>query len=163
MDYEKKQEEYLNLYNEYSDAIFRYFFFRLSSRELAKDMAQEAFVKVWEYYLDNDKIENFRAFLYRAAHNLLIDYYRKKKESSLDDLQEKGFDPPAEHKSLEAIIDAKEVFKVIENLDDKYKTVLIMRYINDLSVKEIAEILEEKENNISVRIHRGLQKAKDFI
>ncbi len=43
------------------------------------------------------------------------------------------------------------------------KTVLIMRYINDLSVKEIAEILEEKENNISVRIHRGLQKAKDFI
>ena len=102
-----------------------------------------------------------KAFIYRTANNLVIDYYRKKKTDSLDALSDDGFDPMGD--SEEEIIHESEVGiarQVLEKLPPDDREILVFRYIDGLSIKEIAEAIEESENVVSVRLHRALQKAK---
>ena len=82
------EQKFLKAYDEYSDAIFRHCYFRVSDREKAKDLTQDTFTKTWEYVLKNGEVTDLRAFLYKVANNLIIDTYRKKKEDSLDDMME---------------------------------------------------------------------------
>ncbi len=155
------QEMYLESYEKYNDAIFRYCLFETSNREVAIDITQDTFVKVWEYVVAGNTIENMRAFLYRVAGNLVIDYRRKKKSVSLDTMLDDGFDV-GHHELPKTIdqIDGEGVRKIVNAIPEKYRDVIIMRFIEDMSVKEIATITGESENNISVRIHRGLEKIK---
>lgn len=161
---EKLEEIFIKAYNELSDAIFRHCYFRVSDREKAKDLVQEVFIKSWEHVSKGGEIKNYKAFLYKVAHNLIVDYYRKNKEYSLDNLIEKGMIlESGDHKKFTDLVEAKESLKFVSQLEDKYKTSITMRFIDELSVKEISEILGESENNISVRIHRGLEKLRDLI
>jgi RNA polymerase sigma-70 factor (ECF subfamily) len=102
-----------------------------------------------------------RAFLYRIAHNLVIDHYRKKKPVSLDDLSEQGFDPGVDTtQQLENQIDGAQALKMLDRIPSAYRDVIFMHYVGELSVKEIAETLNESPNNVSVKIHRGLEKVR---
>ena len=157
-------EQFMKAYDELSDAIFRHCYFRIGDREIAKDLTQDAFIKSWQYIAGGSKVVNLKAFLYKVANNLIIDQYRKKKELSLDRLQETGFDPGFDERNKnDSYIDAKFAINTINELEDKYKDVILMRYIDDLSPKEIGQIIGESENNVSVRIHRGLKQIKDLI
>ncbi len=155
---------FLKAYEDYSDAIFRFCYVRLRQRELALDIMQETFIKTWEYLRADKEIQNLRAFLYRVANNLIIDYSRKKKESSLDYLMEQGFDAPAEDRDvLHTSLDAQYVVRMVQDMDEKYRDVIILRYVEDLPIKEIADIIGESENVVSVRLHRGIQQVKNLI
>ncbi len=158
------KKEYLRAYDDLSDAIFRHCYFRVSNRERAKDLAQETFIKVWEYtVIKKNIVQNMKALLYKTANNLIIDEYRKKKAFSLEALQEKGFEPASnDHNNIEAVFSAKELLKLIERLQPKYKDAVVMRYIDGLSPKEISEITGENENNISVRINRGIKQVREL-
>lgn len=148
-------------YDEHSDAIFRYCSFKVSDREKALDLTQDVFVKVWQYLLAGNEVENMKALLYKIARNLIIDEYRKKKFDSLDTMSEAGFEPvDASQLDTVSIVEAGLLIDRIKELPEAYSEVVFMRYVDDLSVKEIAEALGEQENNISVRIHRGLHKLK---
>ena len=162
----KIKEIFMQSYEEFSDAIFRYALFQTSNKETALDIAQDTFTKNWQYLQKGEEIENIRAFLYRVARNLIIDYRRKKKTSSLDEIMETGKDfkneiDPIEEKQEE--FDKKHVLKTIEKVDEKYKAILIMRYVEEMSIKEIGETLEKSENHISVMIHRGIDKLKKIL
>lgn len=159
MDHE---QEFLKAYDLYSDAIFRHCFFRVFDREVARDLVQETFMKTWEYLQKGHRIDNFRAFLYKVATNLIIDYSRKKKEISLDALKEQGFDPVVQSREKADIFDIDAALSAIRNLPDKYREVVTMRHVDDLSPAEIAQILGESENTISVRIHRGIKHIKQI-
>ncbi len=160
-DFEK---QFLEVYKQNADAIFRYCLMRVSERELAKDIAQDTFTKVWQYAGKGEKITNLRAFLFTTARNLIIDQYRKKKVSSLDSLMEEGFDVGVEiEQGLFDKIDGARAMAFIGSIPDKYRDAIYMQYVEGLSVKEIAEITGESENNISVRIHRGLQKLRSIL
>lgn len=160
----EKNEEFLLAYENYSDAIFRHCFFRIFNREEAVDIAQESFIRTWEYIAKGNEVQNIRAFLYRVANNLIIDRSRKKKALSLDELQEYGFDPGKdESATLNHTVEGREALEMLTELDKKYQDVIVMRFIDDLSPKEIAEILNESENAVSVRIHRGLKKAREVM
>lgn len=161
------QDEFLKAYEAYSDAIFRYCYFRVYNRERARELSQETFMKAWEYLSrTGKKIDNLRAFLYKIATNLIIDDSRQKgkKTVSLDVLHDEGFDPGEDPTGdLKNLIDNRETLKALEQLDDKYREAVQMRYLNDLSVKEIAHILNDNENNISVKIHRGLSQLRNIV
>ena len=66
------QEGFLNAYDAYADAIYRHCFFRVFSKERAEELAQETFMKTWEYVARGNVIENYKAFLYRVTNNLII-------------------------------------------------------------------------------------------
>ncbi|MDO8558290.1 MAG: RNA polymerase sigma factor [bacterium] len=156
------EEQFLQAYDAYADAIFRHCYFRVFSRELAMDLMQESFTRTWAYLADGKTVENLRAFIYRVANNLIIDGSRKHKEVSLDVLQEKGFDPatPRRKEGLQNITDGKYAIEKLRLLDPKYRTPISMRYIDDLTPKEIAQILGESENIVSVHIHRGMEQLR---
>lgn len=102
-----------------------------------------------------------RAFLFTTAHNLVIDEYRKKKAVSLDSLRDEGFDVHSDSDNIvEDHIDGERAIQFLSTIPKMYRDAIYMQYVEGLSVKEIAEITGESENNISVRIHRGLQKLR---
>lgn len=160
-----KEEEFSAAYESFSDALFRHCYFRLYDREKSKDIVQEAFIKTWEYVLKGTEIENTRAFLYKVLNNLIIDEIRKKKALSLEVLLEGGFQPvdgKEGRKSLENFSDFKDLLKIIHKMEENKKSLLIMRYVDELGPKEIAHILEENENTISVRLNRAIKEVKEI-
>ncbi|MEX1027360.1 MAG: RNA polymerase sigma factor [Candidatus Paceibacterota bacterium] len=166
MSHKKLQRTFSRLYDEYSDAIFRHCYFRISNRERAIDLMQETFMRTWRFVVKGGEIEHPRAFLYRVANNLVInEYERRKRSSSLDVLEENtGFQPSTdEHEETVARLDVEILVGHLAKLNDSYRTVILMRYVDGLSIKDIAEALEESENNISVRVHRALIRLRKFI
>ena len=158
VDFEK---QFLDVYKQNADAIFRYCLLRVSDRELARDIAQDTFMKVWQYAAKGEKIANLRAFLFTTARNLVIDHYRKKQATSLDNLMEQGFDVGVDtNQSLYDKIDGEKALALLGSVPEKYRDAIYLQYVEGLSVKEIAQITSETENKISVRIHRGLQKLR---
>lgn len=156
------EDRFLGWYDQFADAVFRHCFFRLSDREKAKDATQETFVRLWEYVSLGKEVENARALIYRIANNLIIDEYRKKETVSFDQMQEEtGFDVGFSTKGdIEAKDDYERVLAMMESLSVEYREALVLRHIDGLSVKEIASIVGENENLISVRIHRAIEKLK---
>lgn len=160
---DKNKDAFLEVYDAHSDGLFRYALYKTSNRELALDLTQDTFTKVWEYLQSDKDIKNLKAFLYKTLSNLIIDSYRKKKSESLDNLMENGFDTGHDERSdFEDALMGESLWRHVDSLEDKYKEVITLRYMNDLSIKEISVTLGESENNISVRIHRGLEKIKQL-
>jgi RNA polymerase sigma-70 factor, ECF subfamily len=168
MPREKKQsmqDAYLKAYEEHADSIFRFCLYKTSQRELAKDLAQDVFIRAWDYVITEKKIDNFKALFFRIANNLVIDHYRRKKEGSLDELIEAGFDPTSgdETTRLGSRIDSREVLKVLDQLEEPYRDIIVLRFIEDMAVKDIAVLYKERENNISVKIYRALNQLREIL
>lgn len=148
-------------YDAYADAIFRYCRLKVSGNEVAQDITAETFTRFWQQLRLGKEIPNERALLYRIARNLVIDWYRKKKDQSLDTLTDAGFEFPNEsHIDAQMESEFKEAVAVIKTLDEPTKDALLLRFVEGLSPKDIAQITGESANVISVRITRGLAKVK---
>lgn len=155
-------EQYLAAYELYADAIYRHCFFRVFSKEKAEELTQDTFMKTWSYLSDGKSVDNLRAFLYRVANNLIIDDARKKKEESLEAMLEQNpaAEPAGEREDIALTMQIKEIMLVIEELSPDHRDVLVMRYIDDMSPKDIAKIMDTTPNNISVRINRALKALR---
>ena len=168
---ETQEERFLKAFDEYNDALFRHAFLRISNREKAVDLVHDTFTKVWAYLRGGYQVDNFRPFLYKVLNNLIIDEYRRRKESSLDALlemegvDEGSFSELSEStvEGLAATIDGKKAFELLEEMPDQYKEVIILRFVDQLGPREISELIEESENVVSVRIHRGLKMLRQKI
>lgn len=155
---------FLEAYDAYADAIFRHCYFRAFDRERGKDLMQETFMRAWQYLAKGGEVQNMRAFLYRIANNLIIDESRKKKEMSLDKLQEEGFDPGRDETPLmQSRLEHGRVLQSLNRLDSAYRDTIVMRYVNELSPSEIAEVTGESANTVSVRIYRGLKQLRTVL
>ncbi len=155
------EEQFLKAYDDYADAIFRHCALRISDRERGKELMQETFLKAWESVRRGTKVENMRAFLYKIANNLIIDTYRRDRgEVSLEDMaEEQGFDPPdlRTDMDVERVVAGGEIMDKLQKLEEPYRTALVMRYVDGLEPKDIADMLGITANVASVRIHRGLK------
>lgn len=163
---DKIEKVFMESYEEFSDAIFRYTLFQTSNRQTAIDISQDTFIKTWQYLQKGEEIENIRAFLYRVAKNLIIDHRRKKKSYSLDEMTEYGVDFRTEEDLVEEQqkeFEKQKVLKTIEEVDEKYREILILRYIEEMSIKEIGEVMDKSQNHVSVMIHRGIEKLKKLL
>lgn len=162
------EEAFGKLYDKYSQQIYRFIVFRLNSREDANDLVSEVFLKIWQYIVARDKnIDNFKALLYRMAGNLVIDYYRQsgREVQALDeDSWNKIVD---ETYNLEIKIRQKEDARLIRLAMDKLsqdeRELLVMRYIDDLEVKEISLILGKTTGAVRVALHRAIKALKEVI
>jgi len=169
------EDAFNKAYDDYADALFRHCMFRLSHRERALELVQDTFMKAWNTVQKGTKIKNWRALLYRYLNNLIIDEYRKKKQTSLEGLLEKdgvseGTFSELNSGSLKAEIDrvdneleAIALHNALGKLQDNYKQVIILRYIDGLRVKEVAHILKETQNVVSVRLSRALKKLEQVL
>jgi RNA polymerase sigma-70 factor (ECF subfamily) len=134
-------------------------------------MAQEAFVKVYSNLKSFDRARPFKPWLLRIASNAAISELRRQsKVVSLNAMEEEGAWHEADFQqtedtltSLERQLSGEEVAKAMAKLDEKYRSVLLLRYQQDLRYEEIAESLELPLNTVRTRIKRGLEKLKATI
>jgi RNA polymerase sigma-70 factor, ECF subfamily len=164
------EKAFLEAFDQYADALFRHAYFRLSNREQAVDLTQEAFLKAWEYIREKDEIKHWKGFLYHILNNLIVDYYRRKKPESLDEMMEddpihadallvQGSRQEKEERLDEEFMIAKLRALTLE-LPEQYRVVLSLRYFDGFSLKEISSFLHLSENVVSVRIHRATARLK---
>ena len=155
------EQAFLDAYDTYADAIFRFCYAQTGNREVAKDATQEAFVRTWKYVASGKKIDQMRPFLYRAARNILIDQHRRKKADSLDTLAAAGFDVADERSGPAVAAEVALMLRYIGQLEPKYREAVTLRYVDEMQPREIAAVIGAKENVVSVRIHRGLEKLRE--
>lgn len=145
----------------YGKGLSSHAFFKVNNRATSEDLVQDTFMKTWSYLVKGGKIDVMKSFLYHILNNLIVDEYRKRKIASLDVLIEKGYEPSANpSESLMNILDGGKALQLIQRLPQKYQKVMRMRYIQDLSLKEMSLVTGQSKNTIAVQLHRGLAKLK---
>ncbi|WP_445490862.1 RNA polymerase sigma factor SigW [Niallia sp. 03133] len=155
----------------YKDKVYQICYRMLGNRHEAEDMAQEAFIRAYVNIHRFNIDLKFSTWLYRIATNLCIDRIRKKKPDYYLDAEVPGTEglnmysqisadtrlPEDDVESLElqALIQTE-----ISKLPDKYRAVIVLKYIEELSLNEISEILELPLGTVKTRIHRGREALR---
>ena len=158
-------ETFKKIYEEQSDGIFRFCLIRVSNKEQALDITQETFLRLWKSFLEDKKVLNPRAFLFTIAHHLIIDWYRKKKSVSLDnmlDSERESYDVLDEKTidNIEMGAEGRYLLDKINELAPLYKESVYLRYVENLTPQEIGKILNISANTAGVRVNRGLEELR---
>jgi RNA polymerase sigma-70 factor (ECF subfamily) len=153
-----------DLYERYLEEIHRYVFYRVADRSEAEDLTETAFLKAWEA-LPRFKSSgvNLRAWLYRIAHNIVVDHYRARKATvDLYDEQVHDTHPLPEHQTQDRD-EQQRLASAIRSLDDLMQQVIVCRFINGMSPAETAQVLGVKEGYVRVLQLRALQKLSGLL
>lgn len=154
------------LYNDESDAIFRFCLIRVSNRDQALDITQETFLRVWSTLCKGKNILNNKAFLFTVAHRLIIDWYRKKKSISLEGMTKKDMEvdyyllDESTQDILGTGLEGKYLLSKINELNPVYRDPVYLYFVEDLSAAQIGEVLGLSSNVISVRVNRGIKELR---
>lgn len=160
-------EAFASLYDLFVGRIYRFIFFKVNRKEEAEDLVSEVFLKTWQYLTEKTEkdIKSFSGLIYQIARNSLVDWYRAKAnraEFSLEaapDVEEL----PGEDKMVANLMvaeDAKVLLKQVRQLKQEYQEVVLLRYIEELSIKEIAQIVKKSPINVRVTLHRATNILK---
>lgn len=160
MDQDSQEKIFIESFSEYGDAIFRFCLMKVSNVELAEDMTQEVFARYWQYVRDGKTMTNTRSFLYTIANNMAKDWYKKKKSYSLDEKIESGVMLKDTSAGPDIMAEYKEVLDTMKDLEEKDREVLMLKYVEGLDPKDIAEVLNETANVISVRLNRATKRLQ---
>lgn len=163
MENKISEQQFLKAYDSYMEAIFRFCFYKTNDRELAMDLMQQSFLKTWSYLKDGYDIDNIKAFVYKIAGNLVIDWYRKKKEQSLDNLREQGFDLTDISMDIERYVEARWSLETSNKLSLEDHQLIVFCYVEGMSPSEIASVTGKKVNTVSVAIHRAIERLKKIL
>lgn len=159
---EIKRDELMTIaHYEHQKGLNIHAFFKLHNTEIGEDLVQDTFMKTWKYLVKGGKIDTMKAFLYHILNDLIIDEYRKRKVTSLDELIEKGFEIGFDDSEKNSnVIDGKAALILLEFLPEKDREIIRMRYVEELSIQEISNITKQTKNTIAVQIHRGMNKLR---
>ncbi len=149
------------IYDQFLDRIYRFIYLKVTNREEAQDLAQQAFMKAWEAINRfEDEGLPFSSWLYRIARNLVIDFYRVQKnnvslDESLvvlhsDDLEEQLFKNQKN----------EEIKEALKDLTGEQRDIIILRFVDDLSYKEIGKIIKKNPAALRILQHRAINKLR---
>lgn len=165
-----QHETFSQHYNDYFEKIYNYIYFRVgNSRQLAEEYTQDIFIKALEHFDTFDHNSSFSSWIFRIAHNYLVDHYRKKKIAQ-HDIEDVANSIVASKdakdtfvKDIDTNIDLNLVKSALKELSQIQQELIILRYINEYEIEEIADITGKEANYVRVNIHRALQKLQDNI
>lgn len=166
-----KQDAFEEIVTLFQHRLYHVCFRMLNNKQEAEDIAQEAFVRAYVNIHTFDQSRKFSTWLFRIATNLCIDRIRKKKPDYYLDANVPGTDGLNMYSQIAATGDLPEeevermetqerVQYEISRLSDRYRSVIILRYIEELPLQEISEILELPLGTVKTRVHRGRAALK---
>lgn len=158
----KDQKYYLYLMKRYENKLVRYIL-RISNltKEDAEDVLQEVFVSVYKNLQGFDQRLKFSSWIYRITHNQTISYIRKIKSrpQTIDIEDTEILDRIATNKEMDIQvhneIEKERILKEINSMDIKYKSVLVLRLIEEKEYNEISDILKIPKNTVGTLINRA--------
>lgn len=158
-----KYAEFESYYDQYKHKIYTYLYYRSGkNRERAEDLTSEVFMKALEKFHTYKTESSFQSWIYAVAHNHLVDFFRKNKQATVDlkDVDNLLVSNEDTKSLLRKRVASEQVLEMIDHLSDKERELVLLRYQQQLSMKDIAEIVDEQETNVRVSIHRALAKLK---
>lgn len=158
------KEKFSQLYLRYIDRIYRLSYFKLRNKEDAEDVTSKTFLNALKSIGSfREDSGSFSSWLYQITRNLIQDKFRlRPREVALDENLELPY-----HQGIENNIDIaknlKELDKVLNELEDEQKDIIIMRLWDEMPFKEIAETLNKNESATKMSFYRGLEKIKQAL
>lgn len=159
-------QAYGELYDVYVARIRRFIAFRVGSPQDAEELTAEVFLRGWEY-ATSSMIEKPSALFYRIARNVVADHYREqKKAGDMVSMKEAYQVPDSAPLASEQIVmqdDQAQLLQALKSLKEEYRDALMMKYMDEMSVKEIAQALEKTPNNVRVLLHRAKKALQNVV
>lgn len=157
-------QAYRILVNGYKDMVYTLCVRMVKESMHAEELAQDAFLKAYKNIGSYRKESKFSTWLYRIALNTCLSALRKNKISEVD-IKDEQFESEGNLgiKSLEEKDTSQLLKKAIENLKKEEQILIQLFFLEELSIKEIAEITSINESNVKVKLHRTKQKLKEII
>lgn len=153
---------FVQLYDQYVDKIHRYIYYRVSNPSDAEDLTSQVFLKAWQAIGNYEWTDRpFAAWLYRIAHNLIVDHFRMRRDAvSLEDiiaLEEPG---PSPQEMVESRVSAESLRHALRRLTTDQQQVIILRLLEGYSTAEVASILGKQEGAVRTLQHRAMIALK---
>lgn len=166
----KNKEAYYNLTERYSKKLFTYIFHFVGDKSETEDILQNVFSKTYKNLDKFDVSRKFSSWIYRIAHNKVISHFRKvtarpKTMTYEGDSQLLNILASEEDiaKSMEKRHDAAEVRDVLDELDEKYREALVLKFLEEKDYKEISDILEKPMGTVATLINRAKKQFKEKV
>lgn len=156
------------LYDHYCPQIYRFILLKVDNKEEAEDLTHEVFLNAWQNVSNyNDRGYPFSSWLYQIARNRVIDYYRTRKNAAAIDENEIDESVFKVMPALEGVLDQQSQLARVKNaitlLNEEQQTVVILRYIEELTPAEIAAIFNKSEGAVRLVQHRAINKLKTIL
>lgn len=162
------------LVKKYSTMIYKFVWLYLKNQDDSSDITQETFIRAWKNLHKFDTEKSFKTWLFAIAKNASLDLIKKKKSLNFSAIAENDDELSSffsnfieENNSLNKNIDNEIIksglYKAMEKISPIYKTIIFLRYINNLKFVEIAKELNESIDTIKSRHRRGLFALKKII
>ncbi|MGM0846008.1 MAG: RNA polymerase sigma factor SigX [Bacillota bacterium] len=157
------------LYSKYHQDVFQFLIYTVRSRQLAEDLVQEVYIRVLKSHNKFEGKSSEKTWLFSIAKNVAIDHFRKQKGWKGRILEKFDWSQPIkdEKEIPEEIAMQKEevrnLFKCIEKCTADQRMVITMRYIQDLSIYETAEVLDWTESKVKTTQHRAIKALKELM
>ncbi|HLD34520.1 MAG TPA: RNA polymerase sigma factor, partial [Patescibacteria group bacterium] len=149
--------------------IYRFVYFKVSSHEEAEDITSEVFLKAWHFLQEKKEVKSFSGLLYRVARNCIIDLYRRKAakpETALSNFLEEALeigDRGQWYADVGGKMEAQQIIEVLKKLKQEYREVVTLRYVDELEIDEIAEIVGKTKMAVRVTLHRAIKKIREIL
>ena len=164
---DSSNEQFSQIYDQYIDKIYRFVFLKVDSQETAQDITSKVFTKGWEAFsAQGSTVKNPGAFLYQIARNAVIDHYRGKGRSKVvpvdasPDLADQNL---SAHDKAVLNADIGILTKSIKKLSKEHQDIIILHYLEDMPIDDIAQLMGRPAGTIRVMLHRGLKDLKDIV
>lgn len=158
--------QFMEYYEKYNDDIFRFCMVKTRDQSLSLEITQDTFMKFWEYIIKGNEIKQERPLLYRIANNLIIDFYRKKKDILVEDFTDGEYEHYTQYDNSERQIDqldGEKIINLLHRLPALTREIITLRFINDFSISEIAQTIKRDNKTVSVYLHRGIQQLREIV
>ena len=164
-------EAFGKIYDAYVDRLYRFIYFKVQTAEQAEDLTSETFLKAWQYLKEKRDVPHLQALLYSIARSVVIDWYRATacergdlpfEEGLIGDLPDVGGSEKL-LKDIDTHFDATRIIEKLHRLKDEYREVIVMKYLDGLSAREIAAVLGKSSANVRVILHRSLKALTDVL
>jgi|SRR5690625_527662 len=158
------------IYDQYHQDLYRFIFYMVKDQHLTEDLVQDVYIKVIQSYETFQGKSSQKTWLFSIARHVTIDYFRKQgrrkkvvqSSVSIDESSDMIHDnQPLPDEILEAKEEVKELYHLLDFCTEDQKMVLILRYIQQLSIKETADILNWSESKVKTTQHRGINRLKE--
>jgi len=151
-------DAFARLYDGYVERVYRYIYFRVEDDLTAEDLTSQVFLKAWENLGRYQPGGLFLAWLYTIARNTVIDHYRTRKQMvPLEEVSSLAVEKDGLEKRMEIQYDIEGLRTGLQQLTDDQQQVLILRFIVQMSTKEIARMMGKREGAIRALQMRALQ------
>jgi len=159
----RNEQAFARFYDTYRVQIYRFLYFKVSTEDVAQDLVNDTFIRIFNYLKNGQEIDNLRALLYKTARNLTIDFYRSRGrgEMPIDEFIEETVSTEQDiEKHVDIKIELENIAESVKKLPEPYKEVILLRFIDGLSFEEISQAIDKSPENCRMIAHRGLRKIK---